>query len=112
MTVSREFIVQLNCEYLANPSDGHLSQIHLDGKEGLDRKVLGCRAPTVKATSVRPCRGHLWMIRRRPGGAGPGENESGWAGSFRGPQLPVVGKFSNVAVHTRLVISIIMVRYD
>ena len=70
--------LQLNCEYLANPSDGHLSQIHLDGKEGLDRKVLGCRAPTVKVTGMRPCCGHLWMIRRRPGGAGPGENESGW----------------------------------
>ena len=78
ITISRELFLQLNCEYLANPKDGHLSQIHLDGKEGLDRKVQRCRAPTVKVTGMRPCCGHLWMIRRRPGGAGPGENELGW----------------------------------
>lgn len=43
---------------------------------------------------------------------GPERMSRGGVGSFRGPQLPVVGKFSNVAVHTQLVISIIMVRYD
>ena len=47
---------------------------------------------------------------------GPEGMSRGGAGSFRGPQLPAVGKFSNVAAHAQLAKAvchhIVTVRYD
>lgn len=80
-----EFILRLNFDHLADPWEGHLRQICLDGKEGLGRKVLGCGVPTVKATGVRPHCERLWMVRRHPGDAGPQGNESGGLAAFDGP---------------------------